>query len=484
MSRQRLGQFIAVSVLAGLAGMNVQVRAQSAADFAQTAAYAAAQQNEDGGFAASPGQPSTLGATNTALRVLDYVGGSPLDEPGCIRFVKACKVSGGGFSQRPGGMPDVATTAIGLMAAAELKIADKTTVDDALAYFSANAKAFEEVRMAIAGLEAVGAKSRDFARWAEQLEAMRAADGSFGANPGRAFVTGGVAAAILRMGMNLDRRDAVIAAIKVGQRPDGAWSKDDGPTDLSSSYRVMRALYMLKEKPDVERLVGYIARCRHADGSYSNTPDGPGNLGATYFGAIILRWLRLLDGKPAALEAAAFVPLLDKVDLDGWEGNSALWSARDRMLVGKSPGLDHNEFLATRKAYRDFILSLRFHLVDGNGNSGVQFRSVRVPGTEMSGYQADLGENYWGCLYDESRRNRVLVKASSEALSTLKKNDWNHYVLYAAGDRITLYLNGVASVIYHEEGPNIARDGQIAVQIHAGSPMEVQFKDIQIRELP
>ena len=154
------------------------------------------------------------------------------------------------------------------------------------------------------------------------------------------------------------------------------------------------------------------------------------------------------------------------------------------MLVGKSPGLDHNEFLATRKAYRDFILSLRFHLVDGNGNSGVQFRSVRVPGTEMSGYQADLGENYWGCLYDESRRNRVLVKASSEALSALKKNDWNHYVLCAAADRITLYLNGVASVVYHEDGPNIARDGQIAVQIHAGSPMEVQFKDIQIRELP
>ena len=51
-------------------------------------------------------------------------------------------------------------------------------------------------------------------------------------------------------------------------------------------------------------------------------------------------------------------------------------------------------------------------------------------------------------------------------------------------DRITLYLNGVASVVYREEVPNIARDGLIAVQIHAGSPMEVQFKDIQIRVLP
>src|SRR5271165_4128322 len=111
MSMRRLERVVAVSALALLASINVQVRAQSAADFAQTAAYAAAQQNVDGGFAASPGQPSTLGATNTALRVLDYVGGSPLDEPGCIRFAKACKVPGGGFAQRPGGMPDVVTTA-------------------------------------------------------------------------------------------------------------------------------------------------------------------------------------------------------------------------------------------------------------------------------------------------------------------------------------------------------------------------------------
>ncbi len=79
------------------------------------------------------------------------------------------------------------------------------------------------------------------------------------------------------------------------------------------------------------------------------------------------------------------------------------------MLVGHSPGLNHNEFLATTRSYGDFILSLKFRLVDGQGNSGVQFRSVRIPPHEMSGYQADIGENYWGCLYDESRRNKVLV---------------------------------------------------------------------------
>ena len=168
----------------------------------------------------------------------------------------------------------------------------------------------------------------------------------------------------------------------------------------------------------------------------------------------------------------------------GWEGNTSLWSARDGLLVGKSPGLDHNEFLANRQAQGDFILSVWFRLVNGHGNSGVQFRSVRVPGTEMSGYQADIGENYWGCLYDESRRNKILVKASPEALKALKKEGWNHYVVYAMGDQISIYLNGAASAIYREEGPGIARDGLIAVQIHAGDPMEVQFKDLQIRPLP
>ena len=246
----------------------------------------------------------------------------------------------------------------------------------------------------------------------------------------------------------------------------------------------MRTLYMLKEKPAVDRLVGFITRCRHDDGSYAAKPGEPGSLGACYFATIILRWLRLLDEKPPVLESASFAPLFNGTDLAGWEGNTSLWSAQDGLLVGKSPGLTHNEFLAHRESLGDFILSLRFRLVGGKGNSGVQFRSVRVPGTEMSGYQADIGESYWGCLYDESRRNRVLVKASDQALKVLRKEGWNHYVVCAVGDRITIYLNGATAAVYHEEGAAIARDGLIAVQIHAGAPMEAQFRDLQVRPLP
>ena len=158
---------------------------------------------------------------------------------------------------------------------------------------------------------------------------------------------------------------------------------------------------------------------------------------------------------------------------------------RDGMLVGTSPGIGHNDFLATDKSFGDFRLKLTFRLIGSDSsNSGVQFRSVRVPGHEMSGYQADIGQNYWGCLYDESRRNKVLVQASEDAVKTLHKSDWNEYSIRAAGPKITLALNGTTSVEYTEEDAKIADDGRIAVQIHAGGPMQIQFKDIYIQPLP
>ena len=481
--KRRAGISAVIAVI-GIVSTALPVFGQTPADFAQTAAFAAAHQNKDGGFAPKVGQPSTLGATNTGLRVLKHVGGSVPDVLACVKFVKSCRDTSGGFAQTPGGKPDVATTALGLMAASELKIADPAMIKEATEYLGKNAKAFEEVRMAIAGLEAVAAKSDDIPRWNDQIQAMRNPDGTFGEGPGQAFATGGAAAAILRMGLKLDKRDAVIAAIKAGQRPEGGWSKDAGPPDLPSSYRVMRAFYMLGEKPDVQRLLGFIARCRQSDGSYATAPGKAGDLGGTYNATIIIRWLRQLEGSRPVVETVGFVPLINGKDLTGWEGNSSLWSVSDGMLVGRSPGLNHNEFLATTKTFGDFILSLDFRMIDGKGNSGVQFRSVRVPGTEMSGYQADIGEGYWGSLYDESRRNKVLVQASENARKALKKNDWNHYVVRAIGDHITLSLNGVTSVDYHETDPNIARSGLLAVQIHAGGPMEVQFKDMMIQSLP
>ena len=226
------------------------------------------------------------------------------------------------------------------------------------------------------------------------------------------------------------------------------------------------------------------SRFRQSDGGYAPAASGTADLGATYFATIVLRWARELEGEPAFLETAGFVPLFNGKDLTGWEGDTTLWSARDGRLVGHSPGIKQNNFLATESSHGDFILKLTFRMRNGEGNSGVQFRSVRVPGHEMSGFQADLGQGYWGCLYDESRRNRILVKASDKSLETLRKNDWNEYAVRAMGDEIRLSLNGVTTVSYTEKDKEIARSGKIALQIHAGGPMEVQYKDMLIQPLP
>lgn len=459
--------------------------AQTPAELAQTATFLAAFQNPDGGFAAKAGGASSLGSTSSAVRTLKFVCGSVPDVPRCTSYVRSCfDAKSGGFAPTPGATPNVSTTAIGLMAAVELKIINDEMTTGAIKYFSENVKSFEDIRIAVAGLEAIKKPSPDFEAWTKQVNSMRNADGTWGEGAAKAFMTGGAAAALLRMGVQLDKKDAVIAAMQAGQRTDGAWSKDDGPSTLDASYRIMRAFFMLKAQPDLDRLRSFIARCRQSDGGYSTAPGGTADIGGTYFAMIQTRWSRELTGEPTIVETAGFTPLFNGTDLTGWEGDTSLWSARDGMLVGKSPGIKHNEFLATTKPYGDFMLKLTFRLVNGEGNSGVQFRSVRVPGREMSGYQADIGQNYWGCLYDESRRNKVLVQAEPRALQALNKTGWNQYVLRVMGDQVRITLNNVQTVDYKEPDPDIAREGLIALQIHAGGPMEVQFKDIYIQPLP
>ena len=187
----------------------------------------------------------------------------------------------------------------------------------------------------------------------------------------------------------------------------------------------------------------------------------------------------------AALAQTGFVPLFNGKNLDGWEVDTpGIWQARDGMIVGQSPGLQYNDFLRTKKHYSNFVLKVSFQMVDGKGNSGVQFRSKPVPNThEVSGYQADIGEQYWGCLYDESRRKRVLVWAKPEHLTKLNKGGWNQYVITARGNHITLELNGARTVDYTESDPGIETTGFLALQLHAGAPMEMHFRDLQIREL-
>jgi hypothetical protein len=145
-----------------------------------------------------------------------------------------------------------------------------------------------------------------------------------------------------------------------------------------------------------------------------------------------------------------------------------------------------NEFLCTKREFGDFELRLKFKLLgDNKPNAGVQFRSERIPKHhEVIGYQADLGEGYWGALYDESRRKRVLASGdAAEIDKVLRRNEWNDYVIRAEGPHIQLWINGSQTVNYTEPDDAIARRGIIGLQIHAGAPSEAWYKDITIQEL-
>jgi hypothetical protein len=189
-------------------------------------------------------------------------------------------------------------------------------------------------------------------------------------------------------------------------------------------------------------------------------------------------------------QAPKRVPLFDGRTFQGWEGDTGkTWRIEDGAIVGGSltETVPRNEFLATTRSYANFILRLKFKLV-GTGfvNAGVQFRSRRVtsPPNEMSGYQADLGEKYWGSLYDESRRNKTLAQPDPSQLTNLVKiDDWNDYEIRAEGRRIRLLLNGRQTVDYTEPDDTIPQTGLIALQIHGGGKAQVSYKDITVEEL-
>jgi hypothetical protein len=103
----------------------------------------------------------------------------------------------------------------------------------------------------------------------------------------------------------------------------------------------------------------------------------------------------------------------------------------------------------------------------------------------MVGYQADIGAKYWGSLYDESRRNKVLAAPDSAlAMKLVRIDDWNDYEIRAEGRRITLTLNGQQTVDYTEPDETIPQSGLIGLQIHGGGKAQIYYKDITIQELP
>lgn len=206
--------------------------------------------------------------------------------------------------------------------------------------------------------------------------------------------------------------------------------------------------------------------------------------------------------------------LFNGKDLTGWKGDSKFWSVDEGVITGKSTPenvVPHNVFLIWQDGKPgDFTLTLKFKMTPGDEkkftNSGVQYRSNVIDAEKfiVGGYQADFeyGEQWSGILYEEKGRGilakrgeKVTLKQGEspqkptievtgktgdpkEIQAAIKKDDWNEYKIIAKGNNVQQFINGKLTVDVTDETAEAPKEGVIALQMHQGSPMKVQFKDV------
>jgi hypothetical protein len=221
----------------------------------------------------------------------------------------------------------------------------------------------------------------------------------------------------------------------------------------------------------------------------------------------------------AAEPETGFKSLFNGKDLTGWDGRTNHWSVRDGAITGvttKENPAKGNTFLIWRGGtVSDFELRLSYKIVGnndkGSANSGIQYRSKEfadVGDHVVGGYQADFeaGNTYSGILYEERMRGilaergqKVVLKEvdgktvkevvgsvgnSAEIQAAIKKDGWNDYVVIAKGNHLQHFINGKQTVdVVDEQQSKAAKSGILALQLHAGEPMTVQFKNIRLKNL-
>jgi hypothetical protein len=231
--------------------------------------------------------------------------------------------------------------------------------------------------------------------------------------------------------------------------------------------------------------------------------------------ALALSWIYI----PAvAAEEAGFQAIFNGKDLLGWDGNPAFWSVKESVIVGQTTAENPtkaNTFLIwTNGTTADFELRFAYKVIANNdqgfANSGVQYRSKIVDASNwaVGGYQADFeaGKTYSGILYDERggaggrgimavRGEKVVwdqdckkqvtgsVGKSEEIQAAIKPGDWNEFVVIAKGNQLQHFINGKPTVDVTDEcETKRLTSGVLALQLHAGQPMTVQFKEIRLKK--
>jgi len=182
--------------------------------------------------------------------------------------------------------------------------------------------------------------------------------------------------------------------------------------------------------------------------------------------------------------------LFNGKNLNKWEGDKKLWHIEGNAFVAGDTTVEQpeNDFLSTKKDYKNYILKLKFKLEGSRGwvNSGVQLHSQRnkvEPLYEMSGFQAEMASSCWGCIYDESRRKDYVSRADHDTMEkAIHPGDWNEYEIRCLGRRIVIIVNGVQAVDYTEPENQYPAFGKIAVQIHSKGYTKISFKEIFLEQ--
>ena len=218
------------------------------------------------------------------------------------------------------------------------------------------------------------------------------------------------------------------------------------------------------------------------------------------------------SGAVTADNAAGFDAIFDGKTLKGWDGDAAFWRVADETIVGETTAerpLKANTFIVWRGGTtKDFELKLEYRISTTNpaGNSGVQFRSSLLPDAGrwvMRGYQADIdaANTYTGQIYEERGRGflarpgqavRVAADGQLKLLASLgdpavlktfiRNRDWNQIHVIARGNIIVEFVNGhVTSLLVDDDTQGRAWDGLLGLQLHAGPPMKIEFRNILLK---
>jgi hypothetical protein len=212
---------------------------------------------------------------------------------------------------------------------------------------------------------------------------------------------------------------------------------------------------------------------------------------------------------PTALAAQSSAPIFDGKTLSGWDGDPAYWRVENGAIVGETkPGAipKQNTFLIWRGGSpSDFELRVEYRLT--GGNSGIQYRSSELPDIHwaMLGYQADIDaeQQYTGQIYEERGRAFLALRGQTASIGTggkpvvlgslgseaelkaaIKAQGWNEYRIVARHNVLIQILNGrVMSVLIDDDVKNRKMDGLIGIQLHAGEPMKIEVRNIQLKKL-